>query len=75
MQLTQLAVCISTKNIFISFSNLFSGAEGAKDGSHPYLNLRYSGEEGSPTIHSMRSRSNVERRERGGADLYDGDTL
>ena len=54
---------------------MFSGAEGAKDGSHPYLNLKYSGEQGSPTIHSMRSRSNVERRGRAGADLYDGDTL
>ena len=62
--------------IFLSFSNLFSGAEGAKDGSQPYLNLKYSGaDQASPTIHSMRSRSNVERRDRGGADLYDGDSL
>ena len=55
---------------------MFSGAEGAKDGSQPYLNLKYSGaDQASPTIHSMRSRSNVERRDRGGADLYDGDSL
>ena len=66
-----------TNKIFLnSFSNLFSGAEGAKDGSQPYLNLKYSGaDQASPTIHSMRSRSNVERRDRGGADLYDGDSL
>ena len=54
---------------------MFSGAEGAKDGSNPYLNMKYSGDETSPTIHSMRSRSNVERRGRAGADPYDGDTL
>ena len=64
-----------TNKIFLSFSNLFSGAEGARDGSHPYLNMKYTGDESSQTITSMRSRSNVERRGRAGADLYDGDTL
>ena len=65
---------VSFQGIWKFFSNLFSGD---RPGESPYLNMAFPGEEEQvgAALTSMRSRSNVERRGRGGVDLFDGDTM